>query len=377
MDKAHLLDQLKATGRVALACLTDEEMASINADQDTPFRPAEPPERLSSLPGDTRGAVLTTALRSLVARGLVQAPGDEEIEQATAGGTVALRPLGELDSILGVRRAPTAVVFVGQASYLAALHGFSEEGASGFLEELIDPRGLHYFTLLTTERAVEAVAGLAGPGLRLPAAGPAMSEPGQELPAEIAQALRGFGPGVTRLDAYHARPAGTRRIQVSILVRDQAVHVLWSAFGVAPAKPRFVVVNADGLRQVLRDALCDPAGDPPGSVPPGAPESGSAGPGPAESGSARAAGAGPPFRCPVCGYLGLDEPPWTTESGASYEICPSCGFEFGVTDVDRGISYEQRRREWIAAGMSWWSRRPPPPGWDPRAQLRELTGEPS
>jgi hypothetical protein len=362
VDKAHLLDQLAATGRVALACLTDEEMASINADQDTPFRPAEAPERLSSLPEDIRGAVLTTALRSLVARGLVQAPGDEEIEQATAGGTVALRPLGELDSILGVRRAPTAVVFVGQASYLAALHGFREERVSGFLEERIDPRGLHYFTLLTTERAVEAVAGLAGPGLRLPAAGPPMSEPGQELPAEVAQALRGFGPGVTRLDAYHARPAGTRRIQASILVRDQAAHVLWSAFGVAPDKPRFFTVNADGLRQVLKDALCDPAGDPPGS---------------AEPGPAQPAGAGPPFRCPVCGYLGLDEPPWTEESGASYEICPSCGFEFGVTDVDRGISYEQRRREWIAAGMRWWSRRPPPPGWDPRAQLRELTGEPS
>jgi len=86
---------------------------------------------------------------------------------------------------------------------------------------------------------------------------------------------------------------------------------------------------------------------------------------------------GTPFRCPVCGYLGLDEAPWTEESGASYEICPSCGFEFGVTDVDRGISYEQRRREWIAAGMRWWSRRRPPPGWDPRVQLRELTGEPS
>jgi predicted RNA-binding Zn-ribbon protein involved in translation (DUF1610 family) len=372
VDKAHLLDQLTATGRVPLACLTVEEMACINADEDTPFRPAEAPERLSSLPEGTRGAVLTTALRSLVARGLVQAPGDEEIGQAAAGGTVALRPLGELDSILGVRRAPTAVVFVGQASYLAALHGFREERVSGFLEERVDPRGLHYFTLLTTERAVEAAAGLAGPGLRLPAAGPAMSEPGQELPAEIAHALRGFGPGVTRLDAYHARPAGTRRIRASILVRDQAVHVLWSAFGVAPDKPRFFTVNADGLRQVLKDALCDPAGEPHGSTQPGSAESG-----PAEPGSAQPTGAGPPFRCPVCGYLGLDEAPWTEESGASYEICPSCGFEFGVTDVDRGISYEQRRREWIAAGMRWWSRRRPPPGWDPRVQLRELTGEPS
>lgn len=81
---------------------------------------------------------------------------------------------------------------------------------------------------------------------------------------------------------------------------------------------------------------------------------------------------GPPYQCLVCGYLGLDEPPRTAESGASYEICPSCGCQYGVTDDDRGISYEHWRREWIAAGMRWWSRRPRPAGWDPSAQLREL-----
>jgi hypothetical protein len=356
VDKAQLLDQLTATGRVPLACLTDEEMASINADENTPFQPAEAPERLRSLPADTRGAVLTTALRSLVARGLVQPPGDEEIGQAAAGGTIPLQPLGELDSILGVRRAPTAVVFVGQASYLAALHGFREEQVSGFLEERIDRRGLHYFTLLTTERAVEAVAGLAGPGLRSSAGGSVTGEPDREMPEEIAHALREFGPGVTRIDAYHSRPAGTRRIQASILARGQAAYVLRSAFGVAPDKPRYRTVDTGGLRQVVQDALCDLAGEPPGSPRPAGP----------------AAAAGPPFRCPVCGYPGLDEPPRSAESGASYEICPSCGFEFGVTDDDRGISYEQWRREWIASGMTWWSRRPPPPGWDPRAQLREL-----
>lgn len=84
----------------------------------------------------------------------------------------------------------------------------------------------------------------------------------------------------------------------------------------------------------------------------------------------RAAGA--TFQCPVCGYPGLEERPYTEESGASYEICPSCGYEFGVTDTDRGISYEQRRREWIQGGMRWWSRSPRPPGWDPRAQLASL-----
>jgi hypothetical protein len=81
---------------------------------------------------------------------------------------------------------------------------------------------------------------------------------------------------------------------------------------------------------------------------------------------------GPPYQCPVCGYCGLDEPPRTDESGASYEICPSCGYQFGVTDEDRGISYEQWRQAWKAAGMKWWSHRRRPAGWDPQAQLDRL-----
>jgi hypothetical protein len=35
-------------------------------------------------------------------------------------------------------------------------------------------------------------------------------------------------------------------------------------------------------------------------------------------------------RCPVCGYA-LAEPAWTPERGGSFEICPSCGIQFGYT----------------------------------------------
>jgi hypothetical protein len=30
--------------------------------------------------------------------------------------------------------------------------------------------------------------------------------------------------------------------------------------------------------------------------------------------------------------------------GGSYEICPSCGFRFGATDNDEGISYASWRQ---------------------------------
>ena len=82
----------------------------------------------------------------------------------------------------------------------------------------------------------------------------------------------------------------------------------------------------------------------------------------------------PTFRCPVCGFPELDEQPYTDEGGASYEICECCGFQFGWTDDDQGISFEQWRAKWVADGMPWDTsgRTPAPQGWDPKAQLASL-----
>lgn len=77
--------------------------------------------------------------------------------------------------------------------------------------------------------------------------------------------------------------------------------------------------------------------------------------------------------CPVCGYPDLDASLWTDEGGGSYEICSSCGFQFGVTDDDRGYTYESWRADWINRGMRWRDTyNPPPSDWDPRAQLGRL-----
>lgn len=79
------------------------------------------------------------------------------------------------------------------------------------------------------------------------------------------------------------------------------------------------------------------------------------------------------FTCPVCGYPGLTEPP-RTENGGSYEICWSCGFQFGVTDDDLGFTDEAWRARWIRRGMPWDSEgiHPRPDGWDPASQLEDL-----
>ena len=74
--------------------------------------------------------------------------------------------------------------------------------------------------------------------------------------------------------------------------------------------------------------------------------------------------------CPVCGFE-MDEPP------AHYNICPSCGTEFGVNDVNVGIA--RLRQNWISRGMLWWSKTDPrPENWSPVIQLgqrinRDLT----
>jgi hypothetical protein len=83
----------------------------------------------------------------------------------------------------------------------------------------------------------------------------------------------------------------------------------------------------------------------------------------------------PHYVCPVCGYPSLTEPPRYPGGGGSYEICYSCDFEFGVTDDDRGFSYETWRADWVKRGMPWssWEVSAPPNEWDPAEQLRSIS----
>ncbi len=77
-------------------------------------------------------------------------------------------------------------------------------------------------------------------------------------------------------------------------------------------------------------------------------------------------------KCPVCGYPKLAETPRTQSGGGSYEICPSCGFQFGVSDDDRGFTYAEWRAKWRTGGMQWSSKQPPPTGWNPARQLEKV-----
>lgn len=81
----------------------------------------------------------------------------------------------------------------------------------------------------------------------------------------------------------------------------------------------------------------------------------------------------PQHLCPVCGFRGLSEAPRTRSGGGSYEICPCCGFQFGVDDDDRGVSHVTHRSLWQKGGFKWGSKnRQPPEDWDPRMQLETM-----
>jgi len=86
--------------------------------------------------------------------------------------------------------------------------------------------------------------------------------------------------------------------------------------------------------------------------------------------------------CPVCGYPHLNKPAYYApphmdipfyQGSPSHEICPSCRFQFGFTDMDKGFTFEKWRQDWIEAGMIWdYGRRPPPKDWNPREQVAKV-----
>jgi len=67
------------------------------------------------------------------------------------------------------------------------------------------------------------------------------------------------------------------------------------------------------------------------------------------------------YPCPVCGF-GLKYPP------EDFNICPSCGVEFGAETSTYTLS--ELRDNWVKNGLHWSSRvHSVPAGWNPWLQL--------
>jgi ribosome-binding protein aMBF1 (putative translation factor) len=66
------------------------------------------------------------------------------------------------------------------------------------------------------------------------------------------------------------------------------------------------------------------------------------------------------YSCPICDYPRLTQPPRLDKKHSSFEICPRCAFQFGVTDHDLGISDDHWRKQWLKEGKPWRTRRQKP-----------------
>jgi hypothetical protein len=54
--------------------------------------------------------------------------------------------------------------------------------------------------------------------------------------------------------------------------------------------------------------------------------------------------------CPVCEFNGLKEEAFGPDNEPSYEICPSCGFEFGFDGGNDPGKFKEFRERWIKNG---------------------------
>jgi hypothetical protein len=82
------------------------------------------------------------------------------------------------------------------------------------------------------------------------------------------------------------------------------------------------------------------------------------------------------YECPVCRYAYLEvkpyklwpppdgvdlKPPYVDQLGAaSYEVCSSCGFEFGFDDNPgwgAPTSFDEYRAKWESKGRPWFDKR--------------------
>lgn len=84
------------------------------------------------------------------------------------------------------------------------------------------------------------------------------------------------------------------------------------------------------------------------------------------------------YKCPICGFSELHEPPYDDDDCPSFEICPCCGSEFGYDDAAPSLEKRSQkwyvlREKWVSEGMSWYSdNRMPPEDWNPTLQVVSL-----
>lgn len=147
--------------------LTDEELAAID--------PVPVGQRLVVMPWfdglkqDQQQLAIVTAMRGLVARGLVQAPSEDEVARVVPAGEVQATVTVDMDAdiarALTVRRSACRVVAAQRTAGSREDHLYLYESEDGsLLAELVEPKGLHRLGLPATGSLAAALEAYLLPG---------------------------------------------------------------------------------------------------------------------------------------------------------------------------------------------------------------------
>lgn len=129
---------------VALEVLTDEELSVLTEDAGVVVSPV-----LESVPAPERDAVRRTAFRSLVARGIVEAPDSTTTAEPTGTGDAAveLRIRNDVLSALTLRRSASAVLAVARTTASGQDFWYAHVVHDVALLEQVGSDGLHRFAI--------------------------------------------------------------------------------------------------------------------------------------------------------------------------------------------------------------------------------------
>ena len=78
--------------------------------------------------------------------------------------------------------------------------------------------------------------------------------------------------------------------------------------------------------------------------------------------------------CPVCGWTGLEELPYSDFEGGcpSYETCSCCGFQFGYHDSNSHYTFKKYRDKWIIEGFRFYNYLDKPNIWNEQIMHEQL-----
>jgi len=232
--------------------LTDEELAILAGPGGLVVAPY-----LGSLDDADREAVLRTAYRGLLARGVVNPPSPRALAAAVGEPSVELQVRRDVLSLMTLRRAARVVVAIGRTTVATQDYWYAHVVDDVVVVEQVGSDGMHRFALASTDQLADLVIGAAVHPECGDSAGLALELPSDasEPPLEIAQVL---GAALLRTDVVVRHAADRNPPLIGLFTGPGGawmVRAQESAGGPLLARPLARVELEHELRVAVHDAV--------------------------------------------------------------------------------------------------------------------------